>query len=298
MLTLFNVIYKPIVVDETKGGTFRTAFIYQDATDYGMNISTTDDSLCTINDEFFHIIGSDIDNTVQFNIVTDQPDEWTKMADFRRSKWNKVSLSGETRVDNKSAYEAQSYEANSDFAIALATERPFVETVEKTLYVPFNTSVKLEPKYYALGNSTILWTPPDYLDCDNCPTPWYSAGMPETYTIEVDNGYGCLASDTIRIEVIRGENNPTLIPNAFSPNGDLLNDVFRPYLYPFEILIRLRVYNRWGGLVYDGQDGWDGTYMGRASPMGAYVYLVEIQELKEGGRYQKNWLKGTINLLK
>jgi len=293
-----KIIYKPIVVDETKSGTFRTAFIYQDATDFGLDISIMDDSLCTVNDEFFHIIGSDIANTAKFSIVTDQREEWTKLADWREDTWNKVSRSGETEVDREIAFGAQSYYTHSDRAVALATERPFVETVEKILYVPYNSSVQLKPNYYVKGNTTYSWSPPDYLDCDNCPTPWYSTGFPETYTIEVDNGVGCLASDTIRVEIVRGENNPTLIPNAFSPNGDLLNEVFRPHLYPFEELIRLRIYNRWGGLIYDGTDGWDGTYMGKESPMGAYLYMAEIKELKPGGRYQPNYFKGTVNLIK
>jgi gliding motility-associated-like protein len=291
-----KVIYRPIVTNNTNSGTYRTAFIYEDASNYGMNTNSLQDSLCTVNDEYFHIVGSSPSDRGDFAIVTDRNEQWTKLADWK-NQWKKITPSGETTVNNQIAYEAQNYLSGNDRAIVLATERPFVD-IESLVYVPFKSSYTFEPDYYAPGNSTYSWTPPDYLDCDYCPNPVYTAGLPETYIIEVDNNTGCIAVDTIQIIVVRGEDNPILVPNAFTPNGDNLNEIFRPYLYSFEELISLAIYNRWGEKIYEGLDGWDGTYRGNIVPMGAYVFIAEIREIKAGGFYRRNHISGTVTIVK
>jgi gliding motility-associated-like protein len=67
------------------------------------------------------------------------------------------------------------------------------------------------------------------------------------------------------------------IPDAFSPNGDGINDVFR--LYPNYVnFYLLQIYNRWGGLVYESTDPdpfWDGKFKGRQVEIGVYIYIVK-----------------------
>ena len=66
------------------------------------------------------------------------------------------------------------------------------------------------------------------------------------------------------------------IPNAFSPNNDDINDVFKVWgvgLYEFDLLI----FNRWGQLIYrsnDQEEGWDGTINGRDVQVDVYVYKL------------------------
>ena len=66
------------------------------------------------------------------------------------------------------------------------------------------------------------------------------------------------------------------IPNAFTPNGDDLNDVFFVYgvgLFEYELLI----FNRWGQLIYksnDQNEGWDGTVNGKPCQIDVYVYKI------------------------
>ena len=66
--------------------------------------------------------------------------------------------------------------------------------------------------------------------------------------------------------------------NYFSPNGDGVNDVFRPaYKNEFNTY-RLQVYNRWGELVFvssSPKNGWDSVYKDAAQPMGVYIYKLE-----------------------
>ena len=69
--------------------------------------------------------------------------------------------------------------------------------------------------------------------------------------------------DTVNIRVFKG---PTFyVPTAFTPNGDGLNDIFRPTAVGIASMEYFRVFNRYGELVYETSDitkGWDGTYKG------------------------------------
>jgi len=68
------------------------------------------------------------------------------------------------------------------------------------------------------------------------------------------------------------------LPNAFSPNGDGLNDEF---VYKADLLesVRFQVFNRWGELIFSTQTvgkGWDGTYQNAAAPQGTYLFVLEV----------------------
>jgi gliding motility-associated-like protein len=86
------------------------------------------------------------------------------------------------------------------------------------------------------------------------------------------------------------------VPNAFSPNSDGKNDIL--YVYgPNLKNIKLWIYDQWGELQFQStnqQNGWDGTYKGKAQPVGVYVYYVEVTT-NEGNLIKK---KGTITLLR
>ena len=91
-------------------------------------------------------------------------------------------------------------------------------------------------------------------------------------TVLVNN---CRGADTIRVTACSGIN-PLFFPSAFSPNGDGLNDLFRPKggeVADFHMII----YDRWGQLVFDSHDpgtGWDGTYRGKTCQAGVYTYIA------------------------
>jgi len=71
------------------------------------------------------------------------------------------------------------------------------------------------------------------------------------------------------------------VPNAFTPDDDLLNDDFKPVLgeiLPSKYL--LQVFNRWGEIVFETNnpdEGWDGTRLGNPAPRGAYIYKLEFE---------------------
>jgi gliding motility-associated-like protein len=69
-------------------------------------------------------------------------------------------------------------------------------------------------------------------------------------------------------------------PNAFSPNGDGDNDIFKPTQGRF-VEFRMVIYNRWGAIIFSSTDpevGWDGTTNGQEASPGAYVYQVNFTD--------------------
>ncbi len=70
------------------------------------------------------------------------------------------------------------------------------------------------------------------------------------------------------------------VPNAFTPNGDLLNDVFKPYLENVNSY-QLLIYNRFGQLLFTSNDigkGWDGKFEGALVPVGVYVWKITFKD--------------------
>src|SRR5690606_24622508 len=112
------------------------------------------------------------------------------------------------------------------------------------------------------------------LDCSNCPEPAANPLITTSYIVTVTDANGCQSSDTV--VVIVEEKFVVYVPNIFSPNGDLLNDV---------LLVRgggvgsieLRIFDRWGTMVFKSDDissGWDGNYLGSPAVAGVYAYAV------------------------
>ncbi|TVR78529.1 MAG: hypothetical protein EA412_08830 [Chitinophagaceae bacterium] len=124
---------------------------------------------------------------------------------------------------------------------------------------------------------TYHWEPGDGLSCVSCPNPVATPLETTTYLVEVTDANNCKSTDEITIEV-----NPfdkrIYVPNIFSPNGDGVNDVFQVYGLGIRN-IELRVFDRWGGLLYETSDinsGWDGTFNGRNMEQGVYIYYVKF----------------------
>jgi gliding motility-associated-like protein len=72
---------------------------------------------------------------------------------------------------------------------------------------------------------------------------------------------------------------PLTMPNAFTPDGDGLNDVFRPVTLPEKIIsFSMYIYDRWGQQVFFTNDislGWDGTINGNPAQIGGYVFVLK-----------------------
>ncbi|WP_243349007.1 PKD-like domain-containing protein [Parabacteroides sp. FAFU027] len=97
--------------------------------------------------------------------------------------------------------------------------------------------------------------------------------------LRVINPNGCVEYVTKRILVTQSS---TSIPNTITPDGDGVNDVFMKGSH-------VQVYNRNGILLYDGTEGWDGTYKGKAVSNDTYFYVLEYM-LGSGMKYKSGYI--------
>ena len=130
---------------------------------------------------------------------------------------------------------------------------------------------------------TVQWTPVLGLDCGQCERPRLTATKDLTYRLEVVDQNDCRTSDSLRLTVLAAYE--LYIPNVFSPNFDGVNDYFE--VFPgkaVEQIVSLRVFNRWGALVFQQENfapgdpigRWDGRFGSRDYDPGVYVYVAEV----------------------
>jgi gliding motility-associated-like protein len=116
------------------------------------------------------------------------------------------------------------------------------------------------------------------------------------YYLNVVNQQGCRGTDSIRIELKNCEA-LLVFPNAFTPNHDGLNDVFR-LKYPGHAAdYRLQIFNRWGQKIFETSDtsaGWDGTFNSQFQPEGTYVWILRYAD--NSGK--KHNMQGTVVLIR
>ena len=132
---------------------------------------------------------------------------------------------------------------------------------------------------------TFTWSPED-VEClePECDRVLIGPFDNTTYTVTAQNAAGCLASAEILVRVLKRR--PVYIPNAFSPNADGTNDRVNLFAGPAVAGIdRLRIYDRWGELLYDGEDlipgspttGWDGRFRNEPMNPGVFIYIFEVR---------------------
>jgi len=115
-------------------------------------------------------------------------------------------------------------------------------------------------------------------------------------TLTVTDSAGCTNAAISRNLVIVEEPLNVFAPNAFSPNGDGLNDYFE---IKTQLVKRLQVtiYDRFGNIIYQSNDvnfKWDGTVNGSPAPEGAYVYTIK-GEFYNGKSFEQ---KGSVTIIR
>jgi len=120
------------------------------------------------------------------------------------------------------------------------------------------------------------------IDCNFCDGLWARPVQTGEFAVEIIDDAGCILSDQIRVEVDLQKN--IYVPNAFSPNGDGINEtLFISSSVPGRVLL-FEVYNRWGNLVYsranylisNSEISWDGTFNGIRLGIGNYIWRAEL----------------------
>jgi gliding motility-associated-like protein len=137
------------------------------------------------------------------------------------------------------------------------------------------------------------WTPATYLSNGNVLNPVATPPADITYTIRATNTLSlCTATDQVLVRVV----NKLSVPNAFSPNGDGINDTWRidgMELYPKAVVM---LFSRWGQKIWESANystqPWNGTKNGKIQPVGTYAYIIELNN------DNKERVAGTVTLLR
>ncbi|MCC6724155.1 MAG: gliding motility-associated C-terminal domain-containing protein [Saprospiraceae bacterium] len=180
-------------------------------------------------------------------------------------------------------------------------------SIAPTLSIEAGASVQLNPVLNISPSdiANILWSPSDGLSCTDCLNPIASPANDATYTVEITSTGGCTASASVAVTVnVVVQTGSIYVPNAFSPNGDGINDVLTVFADEKQVLevTSFQVFTRWGEAVYQGfglrpndmETGWNGTYRGEDVDFGVFVWYAEV-ELATG---ERKLLKGDVTVVR
>lgn len=198
-------------------------------------------------------------------------------------KWNTGANTSAITVNNAGQYVLMYTDPNNckDTDAINISYRPNAISLftSSSLQVPnFNSTIKLENKAsnffkvkYFFGDGTNSDSLSPYHKFNNL-------GNFKVTQIAYDS-LGC--NDTSYIDVICYEDFKCLIPGAFSPNNDLVNDVFKPVLNGVSVNdYELIIYDRWGGIVFiskNPNEGWDGKIKGDVVPDSVFLYTINLR---------------------
>ncbi|MBN8672760.1 MAG: gliding motility-associated C-terminal domain-containing protein [Chitinophagales bacterium] len=141
---------------------------------------------------------------------------------------------------------------------------------------------------------TYLWTPSVGLSATNILKPVATPQATTTYTLNVTTPLGCIAADDVTITVVPYCIKPM---EAFTPNGDGINDRWLITNGNCLKSATAQVFNRYGAKVFESNDyknTWDGTYKGNPLPDGTYYYVISFELINS----KKVSLKGSVTILR
>lgn len=140
-----------------------------------------------------------------------------------------------------------------------------------------------------------LWQPRVQLSDYNSRYTKFTAIDDVRYYIQITDPHTCITVDTMQLLVLKKRG--YYLPTAFTPNGDGLNDVARPYLVGMKQLKSFSIFNRWGALLFYSNkegEGWNGKYKGVDQNTGVYVWILEFIDNND----KKVTEKGTITVIR
>ncbi|MEQ1732116.1 MAG: gliding motility-associated C-terminal domain-containing protein [Bacteroidia bacterium] len=141
---------------------------------------------------------------------------------------------------------------------------------------------------------TYTWTPSTEIPCITCMQNNVKPKETTRFIVTYVDLNGCIQKDTVLVNV--NTDYGIYVPNAFTVDGNNLNDLFKPIVWGVKSY-ELKVFDRWGLLVYDGsetQQGWKGDKNGVDAPQDVYIYALDVLTNK-GSRVRKT---GTITMLR
>ncbi|MCC7246131.1 MAG: gliding motility-associated C-terminal domain-containing protein [Saprospiraceae bacterium] len=148
-------------------------------------------------------------------------------------------------------------------------------------------SVLLQPVTNILSGlvNSWSWSPGTGLSCTDCKTPWAQPLQDMRYNLLLTDVNGCSAEAQVLVFV--NQKHRIYAPNAFSPNGDGVNDFFMIFGKGVKEIRALQVYDRWGEALFHGehlqandeQKGWEGNYRGDPMTPAVFVWVARVEFL-------------------
>ncbi|MFN8288376.1 MAG: gliding motility-associated C-terminal domain-containing protein [Chitinophagales bacterium] len=135
---------------------------------------------------------------------------------------------------------------------------------------------------------------------------WQDGSTTQQYTVQQEGLYWLHAyntcgsvTDSIQIAYVNCDCR-IYMPNAFTPNSDGNNDIYKPEANCDLRFVELKIFNRWGEKVFESNSiniGWDGNYKGKPMPAAVYTYVLTYAG-KDGRSLRTDNLKGTLTLIR
>jgi gliding motility-associated-like protein len=137
-----------------------------------------------------------------------------------------------------------------------------------------------------------------YLWQDSSVNQTLSVSKPGLYSVMVTDVNGCIGSDEVNLWALQD----LALPNAFTPDGDAINDEFKPSYYSYTLSnYNLIVFNRWGEKIFESSDpdlGWDGTFQGTACQEGSYIWIIRYNTGQAVSDQSLIEMRGVVTLLR
>jgi gliding motility-associated-like protein len=203
---------------------------------------------------------------------------------------------------NYTIYTEDAAGCRKDTSVTIQQGAPLKTSLPDTIFVTTGSAITLSPEITgSSGTMNYTWSPADGLTCSNCLAPALSATENKAYTFLAEDDRGCRDSAVVFIKL-----EPqafAYLPQAFSPNGDGINDR-AGVLTSFENtrIIRLQIFNRFGEKVFEASSfepgdirgSWDGNFGGSPAPNDSYTYYMEVNF---NNRFRKE-VAGSILLIR
>lgn len=156
-------------------------------------------------------------------------------------------------------------------------------------------SLGLPHQLLGSGGSEYLWSPIHFFNDPRAQNPTVVLQNDMTFYLTVTDNFGCVGTSSVFVRAFKG---PTYyIPNAFTPNSDGINDVFKAIAPGIKQTFYFKVFNRFGQLMFNTQNisyGWDGNFKGVAQPTAVYVWIIKGLDIT--GKTVE--MKGTVTLIR
>jgi gliding motility-associated-like protein len=152
--------------------------------------------------------------------------------------------------------------------LAVAWKQRDIDCLNPTVYLGASSSP---------GDIRFEWSPASGVDNPFSTSPLASADSTTAFVVKTTNEFGCSAYDEVIVKVTNTAKPEFMLANAFSPNGDGVNDCFGIKRWGNVTIHEFSIFNRWGEKVFstkNPRDCWNGMYKGKPASSGTFVYTI------------------------